>query len=60
MCKIIILDECHALLNVLTTKYSDIYYFICGLHKLKNIAKNCKRISVGNDYFKLLKSLPFN
>ena len=36
-CKVIVGDECYGLVNVLTNNYPWIYFFICGLHKLKNI-----------------------
>ena len=55
-----ICDECYALINVLNNKYPEIFYFICGLHKMKNIIKKLHKNSVGEDYLKLLKNLPFN
>ena len=35
---------------------------ICALHKMKNIIKHksISKKSIGEDYFKLLKKLPFN
>ena len=43
MCKVIISDECQALLGILKEKYSQVYHFLCGLHKMKNIQKNIKK-----------------
>ena len=32
------MDECKAMIEVLKKEeYKDIYYFICGLHKMRNI-----------------------
>ena len=47
-------------MNVLKEFYPEIFHYICGLHKMKNILAHISKGSVGEDYFYLLKSLPFN
>ena len=59
-CKIIISDECLSLVNVIKENYPELFNFLCGLHKMKNILARISKSSVGEDYFHLLKSLPFN
>ena len=44
--KIMILDECFALIGVLKDFYPEIFYFICALHKLKNIKARLSENSV--------------
>ena len=60
ICKIIICDEDWGLIHVLENKYSQIFYFICARHKFMNIKKRLSDDTVGEDYYRLLKNLPFN
>ena len=56
----IISDEAIPLMKVLKEFYPELFSFICGLHKMKNILNRISKTSVGKDYFELLRSLPFN
>ena len=48
------MDECFAQIHVIENDYPHIFYFICALHKMKNIKYKIKKSHVGEDYFKLL------
>ena len=50
------------MITVLKEFYPDIFYFICALHKMKNIGwhKSMNKTSCGEDFYTLLKHLPFN
>ena len=48
------MDEAPAVIWVFENNYPHIFYFICALHKLKNIKYRLKKHQVGEDYFKLL------
>ena len=37
------MDECLALIEVFKNNYDSIYWFICALHKLKNIKYRLKK-----------------
>ena len=50
-CKVIISDEAIPLMNDLKEFYPELFSFICGLHKMKNILSRISKNSVGEDYF---------